>query len=172
MELILYRTKIALLIFVVFVSGCATMKNRTKTLYATAGAVAVGGVTGAIMAPDNESALLHGLLWGGVAGTITGIVSLFVFDSENDLVELRGKNDKLLEEIASFNRENAPTVEAENEINFGKPLPNGLKDILKPGRWRLYKLDRWIDAGENQLLHQDKMIEIVPAKLNPNIKGG
>jgi len=161
----LSKTSQFLLISLCLIATSCASTNRAKSIYLTGGAFALGGAAGAITSPRGESALMHGTLWGGLAAGISSIASLFIFDSEKENKELKETNNKLVEEIGSFNKLSAPEIEAANEIGFGKPLPQGLREIVKPGKWRLYKLDQWIDAGDNSMIHQDRMIEIMPAVL-------
>ena len=39
--------------------------------------------------------------------------------------------------------------------------------MINPGEWKIYALDQWIEAGENQLIHQDKIMELIPPSLVP-----
>ena len=39
--------------------------------------------------------------------------------------------------------------------------------MINPGEWKIYALDQWIEDSENKLIHQDKMMELIPPSLIP-----
>lgn len=152
-------------------SGCASMSNRTKTILTMAMAGVVGGTVGALTAPPDESIVGHAALWGGSAAAVLGVASLFVFDEHAKSKELERQNTSLKKEIDTYRSQGGAggteEIVFESGAQFGKEIPDSFRALVKPGKWRIWKLDKWVNGGENRLIHQDKMVEIVPPMLTP-----
>ena len=60
-----------------------------------------------------------------------------------------------------------PSLKFETTGMMNSKIPEKYKSMINPGEWKIYALDQWIEAGENQLIHQDKMMELIPPSLVP-----
>lgn len=144
-------------------TSCST--NRGKTLLGMGVAALAGGTLGALTAPQNERAEGHALMWAGLSSGTAGALGLFVFDEEAKSNELHRQNDVLMKSLNALNGEgDDPSGQLVYESNspFGKDVPSEYRGLVKPGRWSVYKLNRWTVNGENTLIHQDKMIQLEP----------
>lgn len=158
-------------------SGCASMSNRTKTILTMSGVGLAAGTIGALTAPEEENPLAHGMLWSASGAAAAGVVSLFLYDSEARFAEVEAKNKKIAVELASYKKQFEPQLISEEALSMngariggggaGGKLQGRLHGIVSPGSVKVYKLDQWIDEGENVLIHQDQKIELVPPSLLP-----
>jgi hypothetical protein len=160
----------SLVIFSFLSSSCASTSSwsgRDKTLASMMGAGAVGGVIGAVTAPKTDSVAAQALLWGGVSAALAGVVGLFVWrdDQRADLAEK--KVGELEREIEEFKGEMGPELISEGNATGSRALPASVSHLVRPGSWRLYKLSRWEEQGENTLVHHDKMLVFNPPTLTP-----
>lgn len=161
----------ALLLILFVGSGCSTLSNRQKTIAAMVLTGSIAGTVGALSAPKNESAPAHAALWAGSAAAGAGLVGLYTFDEEARSKEFERKLKIVSEENQALRgeAEGAPVSPlAEAASPFGKEMPPEYQRLVRPGRWSVYKLNQWIMSGENTLIHQDRMVKIIP----PQFSGG
>jgi hypothetical protein len=145
--------------------SCAS--NRAKTLVFMGSAGAVMGTVGAALTPPSESPVAHGALWGAVAATVAGAAGLFIFDEEARRREAEGRIVKLEKELAAFREASEPVLLGTNRLGVSKPLPDKFKNLVTPGEWSLYRVDRWSLSGESELVHQDMIFRFQQPQLNP-----
>jgi len=146
------------------------MSNRTKTIMAMAAVGVVAGTIGAMSAPVNENPVGHGLLWGGLGAASSGILGMWIFDEQKHSSSLERENEALKKELGVYRIEGEGGREllTEAPASFAKEIPESMVSLIRPGRWKVWKLDKWINEGENRLIHQDRMIEMTPPQLNPS----
>lgn len=143
------------------------MSNRSKTLTLMTVSAVTAGTIGAVLAPSDERKLAHAALWGGLSAASTGALGLFIFDEDAKRHEAETKAMKLEKELAAMNAEIAPELIATNRLGLSKPLPEKFKNLITPGEWSLYHVDRWGRAGESELVHQDLLFRFHQPQLNP-----
>ncbi|MGK5087908.1 hypothetical protein WDW86_10150 [Bdellovibrionota bacterium FG-2] len=143
------------------------MGNRSKTLALMTVSAVTAGTIGAVLAPSDERKFAHAALWGGLSATTTGVLGLFIFDEESKRRESEAKALKLEKDLAAINSEMAPELIATNRLGLTKPLPDKFKNLITPGEWSLYRVDRWASSGENELVHQDLIFRFHQPQLNP-----
>lgn len=151
-------------------TGCATLSNRTKTLLFMGGAALAAGAVGAALAPSDENAGAHAVLWGGAAGAVAGAIGLFAFDEEG---RARAADERALRaerELRACGEESEPVPIAGSAVGLEKPLPGRFRSLITPGQWSLYRLDRWVSSGESELVHEDLLFRFSQPQLNPNAK--
>lgn len=162
--------KLWALLLILFVgSGCSTLSNRQRTIAAMVLTGSIAGTVGALSAPQNESAPAHAALWAGSAAAGAGLVGLYAFDEEARSKEFERKLKIVSEENQALRgeAEGAPVSPlAESASPFGKELPPEYQRLVRPGRWSVYKLNQWIMSGENTLIHQDRMVKIIPPQFS------
>lgn len=165
------RISALLLAGLLIFSGCATLSNRQKTLLTMLGAGVVAGTAGAMLAPSDEKPLGHAALWGGVAAATTGAIGLFVFDEQKRSEEFQRENSVMRKEISAFRDEGSsshePTLLYETNAPFGKEIPSEYSGLVKPGRWSVYRLNQWVNQGEGTIIHQDRLVKLIPPQLTP-----
>ncbi len=152
--------------------ACATTSNRTKIITTMVVGAVLGGTVGAMSAPKNEQAAAHGLLWGGVTAASVGVAGLFIFDEQKRSAEFERQGVLLRKELDAVRGEGAgyhgPQLLYESNAPFGKDIPTEYQPLVRPGQWSVYKLNQWIPHGEGLLIHQDRMVKLVPPQLSPN----
>lgn len=145
--------------------ACATA--RQSQLATMGGAAVVGTAVGALSAPNGESGALHGALWGGIAAAAAGVASLFIFDNDKDNDRLKRENDEFKKQIQTYKEKSEPKLIGSGGEPSGKPVPESLRHLVRPGSWKLYKLDNWIQDGDSRVIHQDKLLEVEPSQIAP-----
>lgn len=146
-------------------SGCASSRLNTLTLMASSAAVV--GTLGAITSPGNENKLTHAALWAGAAGTVSAIASLYIFDEESKKKEAEFRIKKLERELSLYKETGESELLSSQAVGFGTPLPEKFRHLVRPGKWNLYKIDRWAQSGDNELIHQDLLFQFSQPALNP-----
>jgi len=143
-------------------TGCAT--NQRKRWAWTGGAAAAGLLIGAASAPDNERKELHSVYWGALFGLGAALISQEVFSDAKEIERLTLENQKQslqLDVIQSANtvllREGKGSFKAGAEAAAGA-FSNG----SSKAKWRLFQIDKWVKGSANQLIHQDKLVEVIP----------
>lgn len=147
--------------------GCASLSNRSKSVLTSVGVGLVAGTAGAILAPKDEKESAHFFAWGASATAISAITTQFIFDEKKRSDELQRQNEVLRKEIDAIrlSDSNPSTPVFEASSNEGKDFPDEVKNMLQKGKWQLFHLNRWRPAGENVLIHEDKMFKLIPPKL-------
>ena len=143
-----------------FVFSCA-MTPKEKILKN----MLIGAATGiAIGQMKSENKMGYSLLYAGAISSIAGAGSVWYSDLDEDSERLIKENQKLKTEMARIFQ---PSLKFETTGMMNSKVPEKYKSMINPGEWKIYSLDQWIEAGENQLIHQDKMMELIPPSLVP-----
>lgn len=157
--------RLLFILSICILSGCAST-NRGKTLQA----MAVAGLAGALYGASRpEAKNQNAALYAGVAASSAGVFGLYQWDSEQDSERLRREAQNAMEEIE---RLRAPKRLFESPATFGAKIPEKYRSLIQPGAWRVSEIDQWVEDGENRLIHQDLIMELVPPTLNPNRNKG
>ncbi|CAN5463991.1 hypothetical protein BH10BDE1_BH10BDE1_08390 [soil metagenome] len=155
---------------VAFQVGCAT--NQQKRWAITGSAVAVGLAVGSASAPENERKELHAVYWGALLGLGAALISQEVFSDSKEIERLTLENQKQnlqLDVMQSANtvllREGKGSFKAGEkggETNGSAAAIGAVSNQGSKAKWRLFQIDKWVKGAPNQLIHQDKMVEITP----------
>lgn len=139
--------RIALLILIIsFTSACAT---NSKTRWALMGAaVPVGGAIGYSTAPDDEKPAAHAFLWSAVFVSIAAIAGNYFYSDDKELEALRAEKNK-------------PNFELVSEKEGKFYVPTGKLGEYSKGKYKVKKIDQWIDEGPNAKVHQDMRLELI-----------
>ncbi len=154
------RTTVALVSIALGLTSCATTQTQ-KILrdMAIAGAVGI-----AVAQTRSENKMAYGLMYGGLSAAGAGAAGLYIHNPE-------GRSEKLENENAEMKRKLdeafAPKLESKSPGTMGGKIPDKYKRLVNPGEWRVYAIDQWMEDGENRLVHQDKIMELVPPSLVP-----
>ena len=150
---------------IILLTGCAST-NRIKTLQSMAVAGALGAAYGLSRPAYTEQ---NAALFGGLAAAVTGAVGLLIWDSDSEAMRLRTETQALSEEL---DRIRAPRRILESPATFGAKIPAKYRSLVQPGSWRVSEIDQWIEDGENRLIHQGLIMELIPPSLNPSHSTG
>jgi hypothetical protein len=167
-----YYTSVLAIFFVT--SGCASLSYKERVVATMVGAGVVGSVIGAATSPKGENSTAHSLLWGGVAAASAGVAAMYIYE-DNTLKEQKRQIDVLQKEVNVLRGEESSSdstgrllgIQSNRENN----LPPEYQKLVKPGRTTVYEINQWVSAGENQLIHQDKMIKLEPAQIKVGASG-
>lgn len=147
-------------------AGCATT-NSGKTLQTMAIAGAAGVLYGLSRAEHREQ---NAALFGGIAAAGVGAAGLMIWNTDKESERFRLEAQTLSEEL---DRIRAPRHILESPATFGAKIPAKYRSLVQPGSWRVSEIDQWVEDGENRLIHQGLVMELVPPSLNPSrSKGG
>jgi hypothetical protein len=157
---------IGLLLALCLFTGCATT-NSGKTLQTMAIAGAAGVLYGLSRAEHREQ---NAALYGGLAAASAGAAGLLIWNTDHESERYRKEAQIVSEEL---DRIRAPRRILESPATFGAKIPPKYRSLVQPGSWRVSEIDQWIEDGENRLIHQGLIMELVPPSLNPSrSKGG
>lgn len=166
--------KLNLLFFILlFASGCATT-NRSKTLFFAAGIGLGSAAAGAMAAPKNERPEMHALYFGAIGAAVAAASGLFIFDEQKRSSELARENEVIKKALSAMRDDGStePTLLYETQAPIGKEIPVEYQSLVKRGGWSVYRLNQWVTQGENVLIHQDRMMKLIPPQLTPKSESG
>ncbi len=160
----MFRFSVVILL-ITALSSCSSLDYREKALVYSAAAGATGYLIGSGSAKEGESEAMHGALWGSLAALTVSTAFLYFMDHEKSIRERRVK-DFNAEGLESFkNNINIDTKSGSAGFK-GNDLPEDVNGLIVPGNWKLYKIDEWVKLPNNKVVHQDKLLEFNPPKLN------
>jgi len=159
--------KILLLILIAINVGCASLTLKQKKLVTIGSAAVIGGVVGASTAPKDENKGTHAALWSGVAASVASIYTIYAMD-ESDAYEVAVKENQLLKDSLDRKINGPKDLKAEGKGLLGSKLPENVRNLVQPGGWKLYQLDRWVkdENNENVFIHQNQALEIIPPSIS------
>jgi hypothetical protein len=155
-----------LLLFIISLNyGCVTTHKGKALEWSVVGA-SLGAIYGATR-PDypQQNASMFAAL--GAAGGALG--SLYNSDPDKKIDELKLETQKLKSELDGFSN---PKVMFETPATFNSKIPEKYKKLISPGEWKISEIDLWVEDSENRLIHQDKIMDLIPPSLKPNSTGG
>ncbi len=159
-----------ILVTLTFSSACATT-NRGRTLSLMGGVGLAGAAAGYTLSPPSERPEMHAAFFGALSAALAGLVGLFLFDEQKRSDELERQAGVMRKELDSLREEGSskePQLLYETTAPFGKDIPDEYHSLVRPGRWSVYRLNQWVSQGEGTMIHQDRMIRLVPPQLSPN----
>lgn len=152
-------------------SGCATMSNRTKTLLFMGGIGVAAASVGYVVAPQDTRPEMSAAYFGAVGAAAAGAAGLFIFDEQKRADELERQNEVMRKELSAFREEGGssrePQLLYETSAPFGKEIPTEYQGLVRPGHWSVYRLNQWVQQGEGTVIHQDRLLKLVPPLLTP-----
>ncbi len=144
--------------------SCATSQKGKIVEWTFLGA-AIGGAYGTTRLQEaDKNALMYGAL-GAALGAMAG---LYYFDPDKFSEKLANENQNLKKELDLIQ---SPKVLFETPATFNTKIPEKYKKLINPGEWKISEINQWVEESENRLIHQDKIMELVPPTLNPNLQG-
>lgn len=151
-----------LVVSLALLCGCAGKTLKEKTWRNMIAAGAVGAVIGS-QQPAFKST--QAALFAATAASLAAAVSLHVYEAAD--VDLKSENERLRQELdQAFD----PKREAEAPGTMNAKVPAKYQNLIDPGQWRVFQIDEWVEDGENRMIHQDKVMELIPPSLRPLAK--
>lgn len=151
-------------------TGCAT--NRANTLLLMTGVGIAAASLAYSLSPPDERPEMHALYGGAMGAVASGVAGLFIFDEQKRSAEFQRQALVMKKELDSFKEydgsSHGPELMYETKATIGKSMPAEYERLLKPGKWSVFKLNQWVTQGEGTLIHQDRMVKLIPPQLNPH----
>ncbi|RYZ93195.1 MAG: hypothetical protein EOP06_01865 [Proteobacteria bacterium] len=141
-------------------SGCAT----TKTERIIRDMVIAGAVGVAIAQQRDSNRIAYSTMYGSMGAAGAAAIGLYVHNPEGESKRLERENTYLK---AKLNQEVVPRLEQTTPATFAGRIPDKYSRLVNPGQWRIYSIDQWAEDGENRIIHQDKIMELIPPSLIP-----
>lgn len=153
--------KFVMTIGLVFLSGCALTSAKNR-IYRD---MAIGAVVGALAAQQkNENKQAYSAMYSAVGASVGALISINLYDPDSENLKLKNQLAKFESDLEASLR---PKLEFTSSGMMNSKVPDKYKTMINPGEWRVYRLDQWVEDGENRLIHQDKMMELIPPSLKP-----
>jgi hypothetical protein len=134
---------------------------REKTLSLMLSGVAAGAAYGATR-PEMKRE--NAFIFGGSLGVLGAATGFFLFNDDEEVLKVKAERDLLKLEIE---KKSKGTLIKELPATFSAKIPKQYLPLVRPGSWRVMEIDQWVEDGENRLIHQDKIMELVPPTLSP-----
>ena len=160
-------TKFAFCLILAFAQAgyCAfTTKDRVFQNMAFAGAT---GALYGFSRPDHQNT--YATMYGGLATAVAAAITLYYINPDEKSEKYALENKRLKLALDQFQN---PKVLFETPGTFNSKIPEKYRKLIQPGEWRISEIDQWSEEGENRIIHQDKIMELVPPTLIPNTNGG
>lgn len=150
--------KISLSIIALTLYSCANTPKNTLVTNVIIG-VAAGYAIGSM---NKNNSVAFGLLYGGMGGTAAALGTAYLSDFDKDSKRLASENEKLRKDLEAIT---APKTVYQSPAMFNSKVPDKYKRLIQPGEWRISEIDQWIEESENRIIHQDKIMELIPPSL-------
>lgn len=150
--------KYLILFAVLLSSGCATSIKGQTTEWALIGA----GAGAAYGYSRNEYKDKNAMMFAAIGAATGALISLYKQDPDQKISKLSDENAKLKKDIEAFSN---PKTEFQTPAMFNSKIPDKYKRLIQPGEWRISEIDQWIEDSENRIIHQDKIMELIPPSL-------
>lgn len=154
-------SKLVLLSGVILLQACAhTTKGKLyQNMALSAGAGALIGQT------HRDYPNTYSFSLASAAAALAAIITIHLDDPDREVKKIR-EEMALLKSV--YSPEKLEKQVAGRPLVFGNEILESYKKMIVPGEYRIYSIDRWVPEGENRLVHQDKIVELIP----PSLKAG
>ena len=153
------KTSVALAIIILSLLCSCASTTKTKVLSEMAAAGILGVVAGQ---QRQEDRMAFSVMYAGLAAATAGAIGVIVHDPDKEFSILKSENADLKQKLdEAF----TPRLEKELPGTLTGKVPDKYRALIQPGQWRVYELDQWIEEDENRLIHQDKIMELIPPSL-------
>lgn len=140
-------------------SACTT--TREKILRDMAVASAVGVVLGQQQEFYKDA---NSLMYAGVLTSAAAVAGLYLYDPDNQIKSAKAETEELRKKL---DQDLQPMLESQAPGTLNGKIPKNYRAMIQPGAWKVYALDQWVEDGENRIIHQDKVMELIPPTLIP-----
>lgn len=159
-------------VFLIFgaaaVFSCSQSPKKNQRMQWTGGAFVTGAILGAATAPKDEKPEVHAMYWGSMLGLATAIAAQYYIHDEDNYHKLKDENEQLKNELDLIQNAKQSLID-QGQGQFKNPTDDPNRKGQR-AQWKVYEINKWIKDGPNRLIHQDKLVEIVPEnsdKKNP-----
>ena len=156
----MFANKSILLLSMSILTSCATT-TREKILRNIIVAGSAGYLIG-IQREENKNA--YGLLYASSAAAGAALITTYLYDDDSEAERLVNENKKLKQELEKVY---SPSLVYQGSGTMNGKVPEKYKNLVNSGELKIFAMDEWIEDGENRLIHQDKMMELIPPSLVP-----
>ena len=160
-----YYMRVVTLAFLLSIqTGCGHLTSRTERLLTIGTGFSIGATIGASR-PDEK--FKNALMYGGLIGVLSAVSAEALIDDAPKIEQLRKETIVLKEANEALKLKNQPRLEQQGASLMNSPLPKDTRHLIKPGEWKRYKLDRWVqdESNENLWYRQTEMFEVIPPSL-------
>ncbi|WP_374035774.1 hypothetical protein ACES2I_08815 [Bdellovibrio bacteriovorus] len=157
------KCKLIYLFFVsvLMFSGCSSLNTKERVWRN----MAIAGAAGVLVGQSrSEYKSTYSTMYGGVAAATAAALTVYFDDSDKEVERLRAEIRMLSGSADAFEKSQ---VTHQSPATFGAKVPEKYRGLINPGEWRVYQVDRWREDGENRMVHEDKIMELVPPSLRP-----
>lgn len=154
--------KAGILLLALILTGCASTQ-RQKILQGIALGAGAGAGYGSTKAEQKDANIA---LWAATGAAFGAIATAFITDPDAEIEKYKKEAERIRLEHEEML---APRVEGASTALFGAKVPDKYKGLIEPGEWRILSIDQWVEDGETRLIHQDKIMELVPPTLRPGL---
>lgn len=158
-----------LLLSISFIAaGCAT---STKGKIARNAFIA-GSIGAAYGNSREDYKTTHSVLYGSMSAIVAALASLYYYDPDAEIAELRKQNTELAKSLNSFsensNQQRGKKTYSGPAINNYQSIPEKYRSKITPGEWSLMEIDEVEQVDENKLVRKTELLEIKPPQINQN----
>lgn len=153
--------KILILSSVMLLSGCTTTIKGQTVEWSLIGA----GAGAAYGHSRSEYKDKNAMMFAAIGAAAGALLNIYKQDPDQKLSKLSDENLKLKKDLESFT---SPKTVYQSPAMFDSKVPDKYKKLIQPGEWRISEIDQWIEDSENRIVHQDKMMELIPPSLKTN----
>lgn len=153
--------KIISLSSILLLSGCTTTIKGQALEWSLIGA----GIGAGYGYSRSEYKDKNAMMFAAIGAATGALLSLHKQDPDQKISRLSEENLKLKKEIESFTQ---PKTVYHSPAMFNSKVPEKYKKLIQPGEWRISEIDQWVEDSENRIIHQDKIMELIPPSLKTN----
>lgn len=153
--------KIIIAASLALLSGCSTTIKGQTVEWSLAGA-ALGASYGYTRSEYKDK---NAMMFAAIGATTGALISLYKQDPDQKISKLHEENNKLKKDLESFT---IPKTVYQSPAMFNSKVPDKYKRLIQPGEWRISEIDQWVEESENRIIHQDKIMELIPPALKTN----
>ena len=158
--------KLAVLLLLISNVGECAFKVRNQ-VYQN---MAISGALGAAYGYSRQNCRnTYATLYGSLGAALAAAASFYLLDPDKQVANLEKENQQLKASLDQFQN---PRVLYEAPGTFNSKIPDKYRKLIQPGEWRVSEIDQWTEESENRIIHQDKIMELIPPSLIPNLNQG
>lgn len=150
-----------LILSTLLLSGCATTIKGQTLEWSIIGASA-GAAYGYSRSEYKDK---NAMMFAAIGAATGALLSIYKQDPDGKITKLNDENLKLKKDLESFTN---PKTVYQSPAMFDSKVPDKYKRLIQPGEWRISEIDQWIEDSDNRIIHQDKMMELIPPSLKTN----
>lgn len=153
--------KLILCSAIILMTGCSTTIKGQTIEWSLAGA----GLGASYGYTRSEYKNKNAMMFAAIGATAGALISLYKQDPDQKISKLNEENVKLKNALEGFTN---PKTVYQSPAMFNSKVPDKYKRLIQPGEWRISEIDQWVEDSENRIIHQDKMMELIPPSLKTN----